>query len=167
MKTVYADITTFEGKNTVIAHVCNDRGLWGAGVSGAIGNRWPEAEKEYRFWSYHRNDEELLKDFYLPSFSLGNISYVRVDSANNVHVCNMIAQKGVRNSENQKPLDMQALQKCLFKLAEDAKFDGNDVIMPKIGAGLGGGDWDEIRIMIENIFDSYGVNVTIYDWSPS
>lgn len=166
MKTVNADITTFEGKNTVIAHVCNDRGLWGAGVSGAIGNKWPNAEQGYRTW-YSLQHKSLLDELMLPVFSIGNISYTCVDAKNNVHVCNMIAQKGVRNSENQKPLDMQALQKCLFKLAEDAKFDGNDVIMPKIGAGLGGGDWDEIRIMIENIFDSYGVNVTIYDWSPS
>lgn len=166
MKTIYADITTFEGKNTVIAHVCNDKGYWGAGVAVAIGERWPEAEDKFFRWKSYTNNPAALAEFALPSFSLGNICYALVDTENDVHVCNMIAQRGVRGKGNPVPLDMDALQQCLLKLAQDAKFDGKDVIMPKIGSGLAGGDWEEISVMVDNIFNSYGVSVTVYDWNP-
>lgn len=167
MKTLEQDITTLDGINTVIAHVCNDIGMWGAGVSGAIGKKWPIAEIRFHQWYFHRNDPEGLREYNLPPFSLGNISYATLNSDNRFYACNMLAQRGVRSHKNLVPLNMDALEDCLFKLAQDCRESGLSVAMPKIGAGLGGGDWNEISVLINNVFDSYGVGVTIYDWNPS
>ena len=37
-----------QDETAIIAHVCNDIGAWGAGFSGALGRRYPEAERVYR-----------------------------------------------------------------------------------------------------------------------
>jgi O-acetyl-ADP-ribose deacetylase (regulator of RNase III) len=59
--------------------------------------------------------------------------------------------------------DYEALAEALASMRDDLLTGKDlwDVGFPKIGAGLGGGDWDMIYGIIENIFDDR-FNVTIY-----
>ena len=59
-----------------------------------------------------------------------------------------------------KPLDYEALTLCLRKI--NAKFAGNHIGLPKIGAGLAGGDWDRIKIIIQQELKDCEVTVVIY-----
>lgn len=133
---------------TIIAHICNDQGGWGMGFVRALSARWPEAEAAYR--QLDRQGGLLL----------GHVQFVSVGMR--VVVANMIAQRKYKNAENPVPLRMWALRECLQRLAVYARVGQCCVQMPKIGTGLGGGNWDEIENLIIDCLCIRGVAVTVY-----
>ena len=141
------------GVPTLLAHVVNNRGLWGAGFVLAISRRWPEIKRYYdkRCKYYEERPEELL----------GSIQCV--DAAQDITVVNMFAMAGVYHSRyNPTPLQTDSLFRCLKALRRKAETDGYRVIqMPKIGAGLARGDWSTILKIIKTIFAGSAVIVKI------
>ncbi len=137
----------------IIAHVCNDIGAWGSGFVMAISARWPEPEEEYRLWAREG-----------PHFELGYTQLVRVDDR--TVVANMIAQRGTASfpaGDGQPPVRYAELGGALRAVGEEARKTGASVHMPRIGCGLGGGRWDQVRPVIEWSLCRRGVPVTIYD----
>lgn len=126
----------------IIAHVCNNKRAWGAGVVLSISDRWPQPEASYR---------SLLE------YVLGKVYLVKVEY--DIYVANMIAQNGFYKS-GYIPLQYDALETCLKKLNAYASKVDAKIHMPKIGSGLGGGDWNRILKIIE---DTALVDVTIYE----
>jgi len=59
-----------------------------------------------------------------------------------------------------KPLDYEALTLCLRKI--NWVFSGKHIGLPKIGAGLAGGDWEQIKQIIKNELNDCDVTVVIY-----
>ena len=57
--------------------------------------------------------------------------------------------------------DYPAIKAAMIQVKESAKSLGLSVAMPKIGAGLAGGDWNTIKQILEEIFDDY--DVTVYE----
>ena len=130
-----------------IVHICNDIGAWGAGVSGAIGRKWPAAEKSYRQWK---------------NLQLGTIQIVPI-KYQPISVVNLVGQKNLRSKANPSPVRYDAIEKGLKRLhgvlIED--ISSTSIHMPRIGCGLAGGKWDIIRcIIVENIKD---FDVFVYD----
>lgn len=138
------DATSPIKRPAIIAHVCNDIGAWGAGFVLAVSSKWP----------FVRDDYLGLKG----RMHRGDIQMVMVDDG--IHVCNMIAQKGIRSRTNPVPLDMDSLGSCLSKLATEAELTGSSVHMPKIGCGLAGGDWNEVSTLITQKL--VGIEVFVY-----
>lgn len=135
----------------IIAHVCNDIGGWGRGFVMALSNRWPEPERKYREWYAERRSND---------FGLGAVQLVTVD--NGLWVANMIGQRDVRRVDGVPPIRYDALAECLGRLAEHAVERTASVHMPRIGAGLAGGDWERIEgIILEQLLPH--VSVTVYD----
>lgn len=131
--------------NRIIAHVCNDRGGWGAGFVLAISKRWTAPEKKYRA---------------LKNYVLGEVQFVKVESG--LNVANMIAQTlGWKNGN--PPIRYEALRKCLEKVFNLAHEHHATVHMPRIGAGLAGGKWNKIEAMIEDELVARGIPVFVYD----
>ena len=60
-----------------------------------------------------------------------------------------------------KPLDYEALTLCMRKI--NHQFKGKHIGMPKIGAGLAGGDWERIKEIIKTELIDCKVTVVIYD----
>lgn len=137
-----------------IAHVCNDRGGWGAGFVLAISRRWKAPEGAYRKW--HRGSGKPL-----PEFKLGLIQIVQVE--NDIAVANMLAQKGYRRQGNGIPLQYDALKSCLQHLFKWAKDNESTVHMPRIGCGLAGGKWSEVEAIIKDVQQEHDVPVFVYD----
>jgi len=55
------DLRSFEpGRPKLLAHVCNDQGLWGAGFSGALSARWKEPEIQYRHYTPRMGDVQFV-----------------------------------------------------------------------------------------------------------
>lgn len=140
----------------LIAHVCNDAGKWGAGFSGAVSKKWPEAKKHYQAKAKFSN-----------SFGLGEMYCVFMER--NLGVANMIAQHGVsRNLLNYVPIRYDSLELCLDKLAKGVRslqfLNPNDKVtvhMPRIGCGLAGGSWDIVGPLVEeNLWD---IECYVYD----
>jgi O-acetyl-ADP-ribose deacetylase (regulator of RNase III) len=133
------------GGRMIICHVCNDACGWGAGFVLALSLRWPEPEEVYRS-HYPR---------------LGQVQMVRV--SDRIAVANMIAQHGYRRSSGGIPLDYDALESCLEAVASAAIRNSCSIHMPRIGAGLAGGDWFVIADIIQRTMCDQGLRVTVYD----
>lgn len=136
-----------------ILHVCNNRGGWGAGFTGAISKRWSEPEEAYRDAFQHTLDDG-------DETMVGGISDF-VNVGHGLYVVNMIAQDGYKSRQNGTPLNYGWLEKCLRGVAEKVGRFPGDVHMPMIGSGLAGGDPHVITEMVDFYLD--GLNVTIYE----
>lgn len=142
------DATQPQGEGVkFIVHICNDIGAWGAGFVMALSNRWPQPEQEYR----KLKPEELI---------LGNVQLIQVTT--DIFVVNMIAQSGVRSfNSSVPPIRYDALKECLDKARTFALLFKASIHMPRIGAGLAGGDWNTIEKIIQtSLFD---VDTFVYD----
>lgn len=133
----------------IIAHVCNDAGRWGAGFSGAVSRRWPEPERYYR------------EQYRTVGLLLGGLQAIIV--AEQLIVANMIAQHGTRSASNPRPIVYPMLEYGLKGVAHLARHNDASVHMPRIGAGLAGGRWEDIEPIIERTLCVAGVPVTVYD----
>jgi O-acetyl-ADP-ribose deacetylase (regulator of RNase III) len=139
--------------NKLICHICNDRGAWGAGFVVALSRRWREPEENYRDWHNGKNN--------IP-FVLGEVQVVKVEDG--IWVANMLAQHGTRLKDGIPPIRYDALESCLEKAADHARDVGASLHMPKIGAGLAGGDWQKIKVIITKVVEAAGVDTTIYEF---
>lgn len=130
-------------ENILVAHVVNDRGGWGKGFVLTVSKRWPLAEKDYRVWAKAGRTGDASS----PPFQLGEILITKVEAA--LGVAHLLAQRGYIGPDNPTPLSYEALTQCLRKLAGIAAAQNASIHMPRIGAGLAGGDWPRIRRIIE------------------
>ena len=136
----------------IIAHICNDKGAWGAGFVLALSKKWDRPETGYR------EEFKSGRDFFL-----GNVFTVRVDD--DLYVANMIAQHGFPSRERPVAVDYEALEFCLLFLGGTARVLKATIHMPRIGAGIGGGDWNVIEAIIEETLAE--IDVTVYDLPQS
>lgn len=139
------------GGNIIIAHICNDIGGWGKGFVTAISKRWKQPEKAYREWF------KINKNF-----NLGEIQIVQ--TADDIWVCNMIAQHKIITHSKVPPIRYDAVEECLLKLSNEAAQQKASVHMPRIGCGLAGGKWEEIEPIIERTLLVKDVDVYVYDF---
>lgn len=142
---VKGDITS--AKNGVIVHGCNAQGAMGSGVALAIRNAFPAAYSGYRA-AYEANSNRLV---------LGTVVFVPIGSQ--PVIANAITQEFyLRHPKAPAGLsvfvDYDAITSSFQRIVE--YIDRNPHIdrvihLPAIGAGLGGGDWKEIRQRIEAV----------------
>jgi hypothetical protein len=130
---VIGDATAPVKKPTIIAHVCNTVRAWGAGFVIPLGNTYPQVKQDY---------------LAMPNadMQLGHTQFV--DVSPDITVANMIAQKGIRPSKEGIPLRYGALHTCLDEVQKRALEKGYTVSVPRIGAGLAGGEWPVIKSII-------------------
>jgi O-acetyl-ADP-ribose deacetylase (regulator of RNase III) len=142
---IKGDATRPRGEGTkIICHISNDVGAWGAGFVLALSKRWAEPEEMYR--------EGVNR-------SLGNVQVVEVED--DILVANMIAQHDIRPDANGlPPIRYNALRTCLTAVNDLAVQINATLHMPRIGAGLAGGRWEDIEKIIR---ETARVNVYIYD----
>ena len=131
-----------DGKK-IICHICNNYGAWGAGFVLALSKKWSYPEEYYKA---------------MKNYVLGNVVVLQVE--NDIYVANMIAQHGIKPDANGKPpIRYDALKASLSKVNKIAVEMNATVHMPKIGAGLAGGDWNTIERII---LDTLMVDTTVY-----
>jgi O-acetyl-ADP-ribose deacetylase (regulator of RNase III) len=150
MKYFTGDATVPFQKNVIIAHCCNDIGAWGAGFVLPLAEKYPHSKKSYRIWANRgKVTDDLGRDV---DFILGETQFCIVE--NGVVVANMIGQAGIMKTGNLPPIRYEALRSALTAVAKIAKEKGMAVQMPKIGAGLAGGEWSIIeKIISETLQD--------------
>lgn len=133
----------------VIAHICNNRGSWGAGFVMAISKKWSSPEIEYRKWIETK------------TATLGEIQLVPVEDE--IVIANMIAQDGFVNFLNSVAVRYESLKECLNKLAYRIKANDVSVHMPRIGCGIAGGKWELIEPIIKETLCKNDIQVYVYD----
>jgi O-acetyl-ADP-ribose deacetylase (regulator of RNase III) len=151
---ITGDATTPIGSgNRIIPHCCNDQGYWNAGFVKALSRRWPQPERAYRRWA---NGQEAFP------FALGAVQFVRV--AAGLCVANIIGQSGIRtrNASSLPPIRYEAVRVGLERVRELALTHKASIHMPRMGAGLAGGDWALISEIIEAELCRHGLEVYVY-----
>lgn len=126
--------------NSVIAHVCNDIGAFGAGFVVSLTRLSPSIKNRYQQW-YHRCDKKGLRQ------PLGAVQFLKL--SNGLHIANMIAQRGLKSSNGRPPIRYGAVQEALRKVYNYALERDLVVSMPRIGSKLAGGDWATIEKIIQ------------------
>ncbi len=130
----------------VIVHGCNNLGVMGSGVAKAIRAEWPKAYEVYK-WTY---DESGL--------DLGDI-ITHYAMAYDKKIINAITQDGY-GRDGRKYVSYDAIDLCFSQINSLCKLhDYNIIAIPRIGAGLGGGDWDVIEQIIHNKMTDADVKV--------
>lgn len=133
-------------RTTIIAHVCNNLGVWGAGFVVPLGRYFPEAKEAYTNWCSRTKDKESL---------LGLTQFVKCDET---IVANMIAQ----TMGGKRPLHYPSLCDCMEKVAMFALQHDAVIHCPLFGSMLAGGNWDFIQELIKDIWLQQNIDVRIF-----
>jgi hypothetical protein len=131
----------------VIGHVVNDAGFWGKGFTAPLSEKFPWAERTYRRWA----ERGLM---------LGKTLTVPIGKR--LFVSHMCAQHNVfERNRNPIPFRLNHFSTCARATADFCDAIGASLRLPKVGAGLGRGNWEEIIMVIEKEFET--LNVTIFE----
>lgn len=155
-----------EGRFDVITHGCNCLSNMGAGIA-------PQMAKAFgvdKFWmeSWGPTISKLGCIDY-ETFVIGKNAIWSIEDADNklnepeLIVVNSYTQfrYGKNHTDGvSKPLDYEALTLCMRKINQE--FSGKHIGLPKIGAGLAGGDWNKIKNIIQTELKDMKVSVVIY-----
>lgn len=149
MTLTYVQGDLLEAPQTVIVHGCNNKGVMGSGVARQIRARWPIA-----YDIYHAQ-------FKLLGLALGTL--VEVITDDDKIIVNAITQDGF-GRDGAKYVDYEAIEQCMTILNMlMPQWGETEAAMPRIGAGLGGGDWQVIEEIISRTATNY--MPIIYDYS--
>ena len=122
-----------------IAHGVNCSDGFGAGLARQIAKQYPATRKHY-----HMTFDKF-------GWKLGDVC-VTPDKILNCATQQTYGPNGM------KYVSYDAIEKCMSFI--NAAYQGNRIGLPKIGAGLGGGNWNIIEKIIEETLTD--VDVTIY-----
>ncbi len=129
----------------VILQQVNCQGVMGSGVAKAIRDKYPQVYTQYS-WMIENSDPRQPS-----SQLLGNRQMIEVEK--NKFVVNLFAQDFF-GRDGRQYTNYEALRQSLMNLKYGLDARGltdENVHHPMIGAGLGGGDWEVIQPIIENI----------------
>lgn len=129
----------------IIAHGCNCKQTMAAGIAVPIVREFQQAESADRAFKPQKPEERL-----------GLIDIVKVPGWNIRFVVNCYTQLGFGTGLQ---ISYPAIRKCMEQLHDFALKNKYSVGIPKIGAGLGGGDWKKIEEIINDVFSDMEIKV--------
>ena len=136
------DITKI--KSGIILHQVNCQDKMGSGVAKALYNKWPKVKTQYHLFNKNKKPLDLL----------GKYDIFPVD--NDITIVNSYSQLNYGYG-NKKYTDEQLLISNIRTISKS--YPTKNIYIPfKIGAGLGGGNWNIIYSGIKNLD-----NVTIIE----
>jgi O-acetyl-ADP-ribose deacetylase (regulator of RNase III) len=136
----------FKAPEDILAHGVNCMGAFGSGVAAGMAHNHRKARDQY-FDKHNRSG----------GWELGDVQFVR---SGNKWIANCATQKdflprGICHA------DYPAIKKTMSLVKEFAMGNKMTIAIPRIGAGLAGGDWDVIKPIIEEVFSDY--DLTVYE----
>lgn len=151
MKYIKQDISTVT--RGVIAHGCNYVGVMGAGVAKVLRDKYPLCFTEYVKW---------LKEFPDRKSALGECLTVKI--TDELHIANCMTQ-GLQTFDGQLATP-EAIRDSLNLAFLDASELGLPIYLPKIGAGLGGLNWEnDVEPIVNELataFDEVDTYICVY-----
>lgn len=149
MEIIKGDVfDSFLYPSSMVVHGCNAKGVMGSGVARVVRNNFPAAYYEY----VRHHEEHGLK--------LGEV--INVEVLPRRFIANAITQESF-GSDGRRYVSYHAIR-VAFGIIRKFAIDNNieTINYPLIGAGLGGGNWDEIAPIINEQLD--GLNHFL--WIP-
>jgi O-acetyl-ADP-ribose deacetylase (regulator of RNase III) len=147
---VYKKGDVLSSDEAIVVHGCNCKKAMGAGIAKQVRERCPNA--------YKADQETLWGD----KTKLGTYTYGELEE-NGMLVVNAYTQYDY--SRTRQCVDYEALERAISSICEEFSEDyvGNAIAMPKIGCGLGGGDWKVVSEILERLSERYGRDFHIYE----
>lgn len=142
-----------EGSYNVIIQGCNCNCVMGSGLAPQIAKAFPEAEVA-------DNATQRGAKGKLGNFTRGvNRGYGQV-----LHVINLYTQFGTGGFRKGKPdIDYKALFKGFKRINyEYGDFEDYKIGIPMIGAGLAGGHWEAIELLINMATPDLDIELVVY-----
>jgi O-acetyl-ADP-ribose deacetylase (regulator of RNase III) len=155
-----------EGTFDVITHGCNCLSNMGAGIAPQMAKAFGVDKFQMELWGPTIGKLGCI-DY--ETFVIGQNAIWSLEDADNklgepeLAVVNSYTQYryGKNHTDGvSKPLDYEALTLCMRKI--NTTFSGKHIGLPKIGAGLAGGDWNRIKKIIQTELKDMKVSVVIY-----
>lgn len=147
----YVKGNLLEAPEPIIVHGCNARGVMGSGVAKALRDKWPVI-----FDQYKEGCGEVTDD---PQSILGAVLPVLVEENPLKIVINAITQLDYGKDKKTRYVSYDAIDIVMYTLNNlDSRYT---FAMPKIGAGLGNGNWEVIEAIINHRMANR--KVTVYE----
>lgn len=146
MKILYRQGDLLQCSENIILHGCNSQGVMGSGVAKLIREKYPTAYSAY------------LAGY----MELGTVTYASQEDGK--VILNAITQEFYGRSKGKVYVSYQAIEDAFQRIdwwAGHSKNKKLSIAMPKIGAGLGGGNWEVIQGIIEK--ESNNFQPVVYD----
>ncbi len=149
MKTVEGDLLRLarEGEFDVIVHGCNCQCTMGAGIAKFIKQSFPEAYEADL--ATPKGDRSKLGTISTATIKRDGASFVVVNGYTQFHY----RGSGVK-------VDYEAIRSVFNLVAEN--YSGKRIGYPKLGAGLGGGDWKTISEIIDEALDDEDHTLVVF-----
>jgi len=131
----------------IIAHGCNCRGGFGKGIAAHMAKLYPKAREAY------------LRKYKTEGWQLGDVQFVQ---NNGKIIANCATQDRYWKTGAKTVLvECWAVRSCMAKIASYASAKKLSVALPRIGAGLAGGNWDKIKQILER--ELQNIDTVIYE----
>lgn len=131
-------------------HGCNAQGKFASGIAGLFRKKFP-----YSYTGY-------IEKYANNGLNLGEVIFTFGTEGQPI-IANCITQK-FYGYDGKRYVSYEAIEQSVNTVIQYAvKNNINSVTLPKIGAGLGGGDWVLIEKILLNINDIYSdININVY-----
>lgn len=146
MSIKYVKGNLFECEEKYIGHGCNAQGVMGSGVAKIIKQKYPLAFKIY----YEHHKQEGLYVGEVLSAACGDKT-----------ILNMITQDHFGSFEDVRYVSYDGVANCFKNI--NMRYQGISLAIPKIGAGLGNGNWK----VIETIIKEYAPDIKVVVYEPN
>jgi len=131
-----------------LAHGCNCQGTMGAGIAVGFRQRYPAMYAEYR-----RRCQAVPRQL-----NPGDVFLWKADDQ--PWVFNLATQEDYQRSR----ATTEAIERALQSMRAQADTAGiASIAMPRIGAGLGGLSWQQVRPLIERAFADWAGTLSVYE----
>lgn len=171
MELIEIEGNLLETECTVIAHQVNCMGVMGSGVARAIKNKWIDVFLEYLKGIQTLDHNCLGGCFIVPAEEnkyvanlFGQYFYNGYFNDQELYMKQELWKRpGLDENGNLRFTNYEALYTSLEQLKEEmVKYGVNSVAFPYgMGAVRGGGNWEVIKKMIEEIFKNTNIRVEI------
>lgn len=152
IKHIKCDI--FESGADVILHQVNCQGVMGSGVAKQVREKYPKVYYNYKMLC----DATSAKK---KNSLLGAAQCVPADDGK--FIVNLFAQENY-GYDGKCYTDYAALRRCLKAVADYPIFDDCTIAIPYLmGCHRGGGDWNKVYEMIEEVLGDYNVLICEYN----
>lgn len=143
------------GATVFVPHVCNNVDLFNTSFAQKIENFYPIVAS-----NYHMIGKTSSKNY----LGYSQIIEAKKDSTygHKLFFINMIAQNGLKNHLNPRPLNYMYLSNCMYEAIRYIKKNTGilnktekvEIHAPRFGTGISGGNWSFISDLIDDIWGS-------------
>ena len=145
--------------NVIIPHICNNVNVFGAGFCDQINREFPSVKTNYHL---------LGKNFLIKNPGYVQFNDIDREPSTNKRliIASMIAQNGLKNKQNNRPLNYAYLVKSMVLVKKFILQNFNSenkviIYFPKSSGISTGANWKFIEYLIEDIWKD--ISVIVYD----